>query len=67
MESKVAAGHEVYHEVPVMVSNVLSQFLAAKEHTQILNVLEAVAQIAEEGMPQMLQHSSLAYNVPYTL
>lgn len=67
MESKVAAGHEVYHEVSVTVSHLFGQFLATAEHIQVLNVLEAVAQIAKERVPQMLQHSSFSYNVPYTL
>lgn len=36
-------------------------------HIQVLNVLEAVAQIAEERVPQMLQHASLADYISYTL
>jgi len=37
----------------------------AVEGLQIFNVLKAVTEIAEERMVQMLQHSSLANDVPH--
>jgi hypothetical protein len=53
VEPQVAASHEVDDEVAAMVSNFIRPTGTA-ERIQVLNVLEAVAQIAEERVPQVL-------------
>jgi hypothetical protein len=36
-------------------------------HVQILNVLEAVTQVTEEGVAEVLQHTAFADDISYTL
>ena len=69
MESQVAAGHQVDDDVPRREAPCKSAAagIEADGHSHVLNVLKAVAKIANERVVEMFQHPPLAYDVPDAL
>jgi hypothetical protein len=65
VESKVAAAHQVHYQVPWghKSASVRGEQQQQPETLHVLNVLEAVAQIANERVVHMLEHSSFADDI----
>jgi hypothetical protein len=62
MESKVSAIHEIDHNISRENSASATSSWWADE--QVFDVLKTVAQVAEERMVQMLEHSPFSYYIP---
>lgn len=64
MESQVTAVHQIDHDIASPDQHRAKEREAIR-NAHVFNILEAVSQIAKEGMVQMLEHSALTYNIPY--
>ena len=62
VESQVAAVHEIDHNVSVPCQPCAGA-ISASRCVQVLNVLEAVAQIAEKRVVEMLEHPPLSNDI----
>jgi hypothetical protein len=65
VEAKVAAVHQIDDNVAVQSQSLRTR--TGHDNVQVLYVLEAVSEIAEEGVVEMLEHAPLANNVADTL
>ena len=64
VEAQVSSCHQVDHNVPVSLSHCL---ISRDIHAQVFDVLKREAQVAQEGMVEVLQHPSLANDIAHAL
>lgn len=66
VEAEVTAVHQVYYYVPAGCGLARrADHGRGRDDAQVFNVLEAVSQVAKEGVVEMLEHPSLPYNVAH--
>lgn len=70
METEIATAHEVNNEVPVRMFSIGPQGDELKKiknrlDAHVFDVLEAVPQVADKRMINMLEHAALSNNVSY--
>ena len=63
VESQVAAVHEIDHNISAPCQPCASA-ISSSRYVQVFDVLEAVTQIAEERVVEMLEHPPLSNDIP---